>query len=193
MAQKCSVGNCHGIGRTRKGGGRYLVKGLCQTHYTRMAKGLGLDEANLRHIKDGKTKHPLYPTWFNMHQRCNNKNATSYPRYGARGIKVCDRWSGKYGFRNFLLDMGDKPSSKHSIDRIDNDGHYDPINCKWSTIKEQALNRRSNTAVSFNGTTKTISEWAADAGIKRSTLSQRFYTYKWSIEKCLLRPVRKRG
>jgi hypothetical protein len=74
-----------------------------------------------------------------MKQRCLNPNHDSYPRYGGRGIRVCDRWLAS--FEDFLADMGRKPSDTHSIDRKDNDGHYDPGNCRWATGVEQQANR----------------------------------------------------
>ena len=81
-----------------------------------------------------------YDAWSNMKQRCNNLNNCSFKYYGGRGIKVCDRWL--RSFKNFIDDMGRKPGPEYSLDRINNDGNYEPINCKWSTLSEQNKNKR---------------------------------------------------
>lgn len=96
-------------------------------------------------------KHPLYTTWNQMKSRCYYPKNNRYKHYGARGIKVCDRWLGENGFENFVTDMGERPSNRHSLDRIDLNGDYTPTNCRWATYEEQNRNRSNTFLVSYNG------------------------------------------
>lgn len=108
-----------------------------------------------------------YSVWSKMRGRCNNPNLRDFARYGGRGIKVCRRWR---DYRNFLADMGRRPSSKHWLDRIDNSRGYSPSNCRWATIKEQQRNRRDTKRVRFNGETKSLAEWADVIRVPYKTL-----------------------
>ncbi len=87
-----------------------------------------------------KTDYPEYRVWAGMKSRCLNENSQKYHLYGGRGIKICKEWLDS--FYNFYNDMGPRPTDKHSIDRIDSDGNYEPNNCRWATAKEQASNRK---------------------------------------------------
>lgn len=116
--------------------------------------------------------HRLYSTWKSMKTRCNNPNANSYPRYGGRGIKVCERWSSC--FWNFVEDMDPSHEEGRTLDRIDNDKGYYPENCRWSTHEEQANNQnRKYTKIYFEGNYYTESELSRVTSISRTTLQAR--------------------
>jgi hypothetical protein len=116
--------------------------------------------------KHGYTKTKIYASWFQMKERCNNPKSIGYKNYGARGIKVCERW---LSFSNFLSDMGQKPSSNFSLDRINNNGNYEPNNCKWSTQMEQCNNMRKNRLINIDGKINTFSNWCKFYKIKYAT------------------------
>lgn len=120
-----------------------------------------------------KVEPPLYSTWSGMISRCYHASCKAYKDYGARGIIVCERWRIKgQGFRNFVEDMGERPEG-HSLDRIDNDGNYEPSNCKWSTRKEQQRNQRCTRKITIEGVTYIARELAEKYGFKADTLMER--------------------
>ncbi len=119
--------------------------------------------------------HPLYSTWINMKYRCQKYGSASYKNYGFRGIKVCERWD--KSFFHFVSDIGLKPGAKYSLDRVDNDGDYSPDNCRWATSKEQNNNRRTNRQITFEGQTKTITEWTKHFGVNQSTIDSLSHQY----------------
>ena len=105
---------------------------------------------------------PEYRVWIAMRDRCNNRQHPSYHNYGGRGLQVCSRWK---SFNLFLDDMGRRPTDKHSLDRIDNNGNYSPQNCRWATLMEQSNNTRRSRYIMHKGSTKTIAEWSRVTGI----------------------------
>lgn len=117
--------------------------------------------------KHGLRRHPLYSVWLGMKNRCNNPNGTNYNRYGERGIYVSARW---YSFPNFLSDMGERPSPRHTIERINNDGPYAWWNCRWATRFEQGHNTSVNRWITFGGESHILSDWARLFGVNQSTL-----------------------
>lgn len=120
-----------------------------------------------------------------MKQRCKNMNIKNY---GARGIKVCDRWKGENGFIYFLEDMGECPEG-HELDRINNDGDYEPSNCRWVTRRKNARNRGNNTLLTYKGETKCKTEWSEQFGISCAAINTRL-RYNWSLEKIFTTPVK---
>jgi hypothetical protein len=125
-----------------------------------------------RHITHGDTASAEYTAWANMRARCHNPKSSYYYCYGGRGIKVCERWN---SYEQFLQDMGRKPSSAHSLDRIDVDGDYGPGNCRWATVKEQASNKRSTVRFIYDGRSWTLAEVARSTGISIHTIYSRYY------------------
>lgn len=117
------------------------------------------------------SRHPLYQTWRGMLYRCNDDRSLAFKYYGARGIRVCERWT--RSFEDFVEDMGPKPSRAHTIDRINNDGDYEPGNCRWATQKQQSRNKRSNVWVEHDGRRMLSEDWAAELGISRQRFEQR--------------------
>ena len=142
-----------------------------------------------RKTKHGCSKGPKardgYTSWLGMKKRCNNPLDPKYPRYGGRGISVCQRWV--ESFESFISDMGDRPSLHHSIDRIDNDGDYCPENCRWASASEQSRNRANIRAIELDGTALIITEWAARIGINPGTLFSRLRR-GWSVNRALREP-----
>ena len=134
-----------------------------------------------------KRRSPMYRAWCTMVARCYNPKNISYRRYGGRGVRVWRQW---LTFERFLADMGHRPSSGHSIHRINNDGDYEPGNCKWATAKEQARNRRNNRFLEFKGQRASLVEWSEISGINQRTLETRL-NRAWTVERTLTQPVRK--
>lgn len=130
----------------------------------------------------GMSETPTYSSWLAMRDRCKRPRAANYKLYGGRGIKVCERW--RKDFREFLADMGEKPTG-HSIERIDNNGDYTPGNCRWATIGEQCRNRRSNIRLTHEGKTQTLTEWAKEKKVSMHLVWERLYRNGWRLDRAL--------
>lgn len=142
-------------------------------------------------VTHGQTWRREYWVWSEAKARCYNPSNKNYKHYGARGIRMCDKW--RTDFQAFFDDMGPCPEGK-SLDRYPNqNGNYEPGNCRWATITEQSRNRRSNVILEFNGERLCIGEWAERTGIKRATIAARFLDYGWSAHDALTIPVQKWG
>jgi hypothetical protein len=127
-----------------------------------------------------------YKPWCAMHDRCRNMNNGKYGLYGGRGIRVCERWR---DFWLFLADMGERPSRNYSIERIDNDGPYEPGNCRWATAREQGRNKRTSRYVRFNGRRRLLIDVARSVGMQTDVLASRL-KLGWDLQRALTQPVR---
>ena len=146
------------------------------------------ETTSARCYKHGGTNTRLYNIFSQMLNRCNNQNNTNYKDYGGRGITVCNEWLVYQNFKAWALANG--YADDLTIDRIDNDKGYSPENCRWATRKEQNGNRRNNRLITFEGETKTLSQWATDKNISRDVLRSRL-DMDWTVEDVLTKPVKK--
>lgn len=155
---------------------------------TRSCGCLQSERSSASNSKHGMSESSEYAIWKGIIQRCTNPSTKAYPNYGGRGITICDRWL--YGeanlsaFECFLSDIGRRPSEKHSVDRINNDGNYDPGNCRWASRKSQARNQRTNRIVEFNGHQVSLAEACERAGVPYKTVWHRLKS-GWAIEAAL--------
>lgn len=167
---RCACGN------TRTVHGSQLTKGATVScgcwRRTRKDKGTG------------PSSTPEYRAWVAMRHRCTDENHADYPSYGGRGIRMCDRWLNS--FEAFLADMGPRPTPEHSIDRRDNDSHYEPGNCRWATVEQQNRNKRNTrltveqaaSAVARYQAGETPRDIASDFGVRPNLVSATVYSAK---------------
>lgn len=152
------------------------------------AKPAACAAANIVHGDSARGKMTAeYRAWSNAIDRCERSSNKSFKYWGGRGISMCPRW--RENFANFLADMGRKPSPAHMIDRIDNNGNYEPGNCRWATRKEQMRNRRNRRSITVEDRTMCLAEWSEEAGIKVSTIWQRLRN-GWAPERAVTEPAR---
>jgi hypothetical protein len=179
--------------------GAYFWATLCDCGTIKSAYGGNLRAGNIKscgclkrenNIKrcqtHGKANHAEYKAWIAMRVRCYRKLGKGYPDYGGRGIKVCDRWL--KSFDDFYHDMGPRPSKGHSIDRIDNNGNYEPSNCKWSTRTQQNNNTRKTNFITIDDISLPIQEWARRFNISIGAIQGRLKK-GWSIEAAVKTPA----
>lgn len=145
------------------------------------------ERTSKRMTTHGKANTAEYGIWISMKSRCICRTVPGYKDYGGRGIKVCERW--KKSFPAFLADIGPRPSSLHSIDRINNDGNYEPGNVRWATPKEQASNTRRSRRIAVNGTTLTLGEWGERTGLGLKLIWRRLQM-GWSPARAIGEPIR---
>jgi hypothetical protein len=146
----------------------------------------GISTRNMTH---GMTGTKIHRIWRGILTRCTNPNSVHYSDYGGRGITVCDEWRQDFqAFYAYVSGLPDYAAKGYQIDRIDNDGIYEPGNVRWASMKQQARNRRSNVMVTFNGKTQSLTDWAEEIGIPFDTLRGRFRR-GWSVKRTLTAPV----
>jgi hypothetical protein len=127
-------------------------------------------------VKNTPTRTPERQAWVNMLRRCGDPRSIEYPHYGARSIRVCERWR---VFENFLADMGPRPAASMSLDREDNDGDYTPSNCRWATRKTQQRNTSRTVMLTLSGETKPLQQWCEERNLNRRTVQWRV-RHSWS-------------
>jgi hypothetical protein len=171
---QCDCGKIHCVEGTslRKGG-------------TQSCGCLARELTAARARKHGKSNTRLYWVWAAMLDRCNNPKCPAFKNYGGRGIKVCARW---LKFENFLTDMGERPSPQHTVDRIYNDGNYEPGNCTWRTRAEQSRNMRSNRRLTLFEETYCLKDWSERTEIPLTTIWSRLH-HGWPSEYAFTLPI----
>lgn len=147
-----------------------------------------LDKIRIGATKHGMSRTKTYKAWASMKGRCLNSYYANYSDYGGRGIIVCERWL--ESFENFYADMGHS-SVNTSLDRIDNDGNYEPSNCKWSTDTEQQNNKRVTTLITAKGKTQTLSKWCLETGLDPQLVRNRIKLHGWSESDAVNTPKKK--
>lgn len=134
-----------------------------------------------------KSRTRMHHIWRQMKYRCNNEKCDAYKYYGAKGVTVCSEWESDFQtFYDWSIANG--YNDYLTLDRIDGNGNYEPSNCRWVTMKVQCNNIKSNHRITFNGCTKTVTEWAEVYGIKRNTITRRLIR-GWDIERAITTPV----
>lgn len=174
------ITNCLTSGNTKSCG--------CLNDETRRARIAELYERRPEHQKHGMSRTETYQIWHAAKSRCEFPNCNDYPEYGGRGIRMCEAWS--HSFKAFLEDMGERPKGL-TLDRINNDGNYEPGNCRWATYTEQNRNKSGLVWITFDNRTQLMSDWARELGISKKTLWARLQYM--TVERAFSKPVSKGG
>lgn len=162
--------------------GTHLISGA-----TKSCGCLKNEKIKVLNLTHGMTKTPEYRCWRHIMIRCYNPSCATFKDYGGRGITVCDEW--RHDFMAFYDHVGNRPSQQHSIDRIRNNGNYEPDNTRWTLPVTQANNRKSNHLITLYGWTLTISNWSRFVGLKQETIRYRI-KHGWPLSKAIFQPVK---
>lgn len=175
----------------------YILRCVCGTQFVALQNNV-----NRGHTKScgclkrrlptyhGQRGTPIYTSWDCMVQRCCNPKAASYRNYGGRGIRICSAWREFKEFYQWAIVNGWAEGLE--LDRVDNNGNYEPSNCRWVTPAENNLNKRTNRLITFNGQTKTLKEWGQSTGLHPKTITGRLDLLRWSVADALTTPSRGR-
>ncbi|MES2934314.1 MAG: hypothetical protein V4805_12605 [Pseudomonadota bacterium] len=140
----------------------------------------------------GMSKTPIYRTWLHMRKRCGDPSNKNYADYGGRGIHVCDKWQNSFEtFHDHVSPLTNFGKRGYTLDRINNNGHYEPGNVHWATTSEQQSNRRNSVVLTLNGKTQCLAAWAKELGVPRGRLESRI-RYGWNDQQILIIPLRGR-
>ena len=161
--------------------------GNLKSGHTKSCGCLSIEITRISNRTHGKTGSSEYNARITMIDRCYNPNIKNFSDYGGRGITVCDRW--RESFENFISDMGKKPGKGYSLERINNDGPYEPENCRWATRKEQQRNTRRNRLITFHNKTQPLIAWAEELCRPYRLLMKRL-NRGWSIDDAFLLPLK---
>lgn len=141
--------------------------------------------------KHSETHTRLYTIWANLKRRCLNPNDTRYKSYAGRGIGICNEWRNSYeSFARWAKNNG--YTDNLSLDRINNNGNYEPSNCRWTTNIVQCNNKRNNLNITWCGKTQTVTQWERELDFKKGTLYSRIFVYHWDVQKAFTHPLKKR-
>lgn len=185
---KTGNGKANWLCRCDCGMGKITLGTSLKSGTTKSCGCLQVDVQRKKQTKHGSWGTPTYISWSKMLNRCRSQSNDAWGHYGGRGISVCERWN---DFQSFLADMGERPSLKYSIERIDNSKGYEPANCRWATQKEQLNNTRRNVRIEFNGQSLTLMQWCEAVGLAYSTARKR-RRLGWSFERILAEPAQRK-